>query len=248
MDPRVAEMEARGIRRLAHRGAYEAKTFAARSPLAAIPLARLRGHGALLAPDTELLIEGFPRSANSFAVAAFVMAQGRDVKVAHHTHAPGHVLSAVRARCPSLILIREPDESALEVVVARPTRTVRQALRGWVRFYRPLVPASASVVIGAFPDVTSSFGSVIRRVNLRFGTTFAEFAHTDEMVQVCFQAMDAYWRDRVGSSEVLERLVGRPSALREELKDSLRPRLDDPRLAGLRAEANALYRRFASPA
>jgi hypothetical protein len=211
-------------------------------------MARLRGHGVLLAPDTDLLIEGYPRSANSFAVAAFQMAQDGQVRVAHHVHAPAHVLSAVRAGCPALVLVREPEEAALEVVVARPTRTVRQALRGWIRFYRPLVSASAGFVIGSFSEVTVDFGSVIRTVNQRFGTVFREFTHTEERVQACFEAMDAYWRERVGRGEMLERLVGRPSPLRDELKETLRPELDDRRVARIRAEAHELYRRFVTPA
>ena len=48
----------------------------AQHPLLALPAARLRGHGVVLSPRTEVVIEGYPRSANSFAVAAFRLALG----------------------------------------------------------------------------------------------------------------------------------------------------------------------------
>ena len=42
----------------------------------------------LYSKETELVIEGFPRSANTFAVLAFDYAQPDDVKLAHQLHAP----------------------------------------------------------------------------------------------------------------------------------------------------------------
>jgi len=45
----------------------------------------------LVTKDTEIVIEGYPRSANTFAVVAFLLAQGHPVKIAHHLHvSSGH--------------------------------------------------------------------------------------------------------------------------------------------------------------
>ncbi len=120
------------------------------------------------------------------------------------------------------------------------------SLRHAVGFYDPLLPRRSSFVVGAFPEVTTDLGAVIRRVNERFGTTFAEFHHTPENQQAVFDAMDAYWRERVGASEELERRVGRPSRERERMKEQLRPELEADDLAELRARARALYRAFTS--
>ncbi|RMG27959.1 MAG: hypothetical protein D6732_19595, partial [Methanobacteriota archaeon] len=40
----------------------------------------------LIGARTEIVIEGYPRSANTFAVVAFRLAQNRPVKIAHHLH------------------------------------------------------------------------------------------------------------------------------------------------------------------
>ncbi len=241
---RLAGRLASGARTLASRSAYEAKTLVARSPGLAVRAARARGHGVLVDPATDILIEGYPRSANAFAVAAFRHAQGREVRVAHHTHAPAHVLAAIRAGVPALVLIRDPAECVLEFVIVRPHLTVRQALRGWVRFYAALLPHRAEFVVGPFPEVTSDFGAVIRRVNERFGTSFREFEHTEANVRALFRHMDDYWRDRLGPGHSIEPFVGRPSEERERWKAQMRADYAATP-SPLRERAGALYRALA---
>src|SRR5205814_3293356 len=93
---------------------WEVRTFLGRYPAIALPLLRARGGDGFLAPirdETEVVIEGFPRSGNTFAVAAFHYAQRpRDVKIAHHAHVPAQLLSAVRLGLPAVVLVRDPEE------------------------------------------------------------------------------------------------------------------------------------------
>jgi hypothetical protein len=236
--------EGGSARTVADRALYEAKTIVAAHPWLVVTVARLRDRGEVVRPNTDILIEGFPRSAQSFAVAAFHLAQGREVAVAQHTHAPGHVLAALRLGVPSLVLVRAPEEAVLEFAIARSTLTLRQTLRGWVRFYQPLLPHRGRFVIGSFDDVTTDFGAVIRRVNDRFGTAFKEFDHTEENVRECFRQMEAYWRRVLGSDRSVERYVGRPSEERDLLKEEIRWAYRARIPAALRTRAAALYRSF----
>ena len=116
--------------RKAGQALYELMTVVGRYPALALPAARNRRHGTLLQDDTEILIEGYPRSGNSFAVAALARAQARPVRIAHHAHVPGHVIAAARAGVPALVVIREPAEAVVEFVLVKPVVTVAQALRG----------------------------------------------------------------------------------------------------------------------
>jgi len=229
------------VGRLVSCGLYEAKTLVAMYPAVAMPLARMRGHGVLLDQRTDIVIEGYPRSANAFTVAGFTMAQEQPVQVAHHVHAPAHVIAAVRAGLPSLVLLREPEEAVLRLVVRKQTVTIEQALRGYVRFYRPLVRWRHGFVIGRFSDVTTDLGAVTRRVNERFGTEFAEFDHTPENAKACFDAIDRNWRVRVDSAELLERYVNRPSEVRRRWVAALAPAYRAPGLRLLRREAERLH-------
>lgn len=227
---------------------YELQTLVAQRPRLALPLARFRGHGVPFGPGTEIVIEGFPRSANSFAVAAFARAQGRKPQIAHHVHAPAQVIAAAKAGTPAIVLIRDPEDAVLEYVVKKPAITIGQALRGYARFYEPLVRYRSGFVAGVFDEVTKDFGTVIRHVNERFGTTFREFEHTEENARATLEEIDAYWRGIVGPGKQLEIIVGRPSAVRDEMKEQLRRIYRDRRLARARRRAGVVYRRIASQA
>jgi hypothetical protein len=213
-----------------------------------MPIAKRRNHGVLVGRDTEVLIEGFPRSANSFSVAAFELAQGRPTIIAHHLHAPAHVIRATRLGVPAIVLIREPEEAVLEFLLIRRELSLEQVFRGYVRFYEPLLVGTADYVVGPFDEVTQDFGSVIARVNERFERSFRLFDHTEENVAVCFSAMERYWASRIGGGPDLERFVGRPSPLRDQWKAELRREIQGPRLEALRTRARDVYRTFAGSA
>jgi hypothetical protein len=234
------------VRNAANRLLYEGKTILARSPTLALPVARLRGHGEPFDPHVDIVIEGFPRSANSFAVHAFRVAQDRPVRIAHHLHAPAQVIAAVRTRVAAITLIREPEDAVLEFVIAKGYLSVRQALRGYLRFYSALLPYRDRVVVGPFREVTSDFGQVIAKVNAMFGTRFLEFDHTDDNVRSAFAAIEADWATRLPPGVAFERKVGRPSKIREGLKEELGEEYRARGLSDLRERAERLRGAFVS--
>lgn len=61
----------------------------------------------LVNEDTDIVIEGYPRSANTFAVAAFEITQGKPVKIARHTHAVAQLKRATRLKKPTLVIINQ---------------------------------------------------------------------------------------------------------------------------------------------
>jgi hypothetical protein len=224
---------------------YGLKTLVAQYPALALPVARLRrGHGEVVSRDTEIVIEGFPRTGSSFAVAAFRRAQGRPVKVAHHVHAPAQVMVAVRRRIPALVLIRSPEDSVLSLVIRNPEISITQALTGYERFYRSLLPMKPQFESATFDEVVEDFGKVIDRINDRYGTDFARFAHTDANAAAVLAEIEEDYLTRDPPGERFERIVPRPSEERRRLKEELRSQYGNPTLNGLRARAESLYERF----
>jgi len=61
----------------------------------------------LVTEDTEIVIEVYPSSANTFAVAAFLLVQGRSVRIERHLLVPAQVIQTVRWGIPTIILIRK---------------------------------------------------------------------------------------------------------------------------------------------
>ncbi len=227
------------------RRVFEAKSLASLVRPLAMPIARARGHGVVVDRHTHLLVEGFPRSANSFTVAAIQMAQPAPIRIAHHLHAPAHVLEAARLGVPALVLVRHPDDAVLLLHLARPALTLPQILRAYARFYTMLARRRDSFVVATFDRVSTDLGTVVAELNQHFGTSFLAFRHTEENVQACFDAMDAYWRARVGNGEALERSVGRPSIWRDRRVEEMRPLLDGPSLRAPRARAVTAYEALA---
>jgi len=208
-----------------------------------LPFARrkygVRGLTRVVSPDTDLVIEGYRRSGNTFAVMAFESGQGGGLELAHHLHAPAQIKAAARWGVPSLLVIRPPEQTVISEVIFQPGITLRQSLRSYIRFHRSLLPYRNGIVIATFHDVTSNFGDVIERLNTRYGTSFAPFEHTEKNVSRCFEAIEARHRTRFG--RVVEERIARPSVARDRSKRELMAAYRQASLRGLRVRAEYLY-------
>lgn len=234
-----------GSGRLLAAARWELRTLLGRYPTVALPLLRARRGNGFLAPirdETEVVIEGFPRSGNTFAVAAFHWAQlPRDVKIAHHAHVPAQLLSAVRLGLPAVALVREPEECVLSMVVREPALGVGGVLRGWVRFHEPLVGVRDRMTVATFGEATTDVAAIVRRVNERFGTRFREFEPTPENLAAVRELIDRGDRNTFGTDEGVRRGGGLPGEGRERLKDELRAAYRVDGLARLRSRADELF-------
>jgi hypothetical protein len=134
----------------------------------------------VVTPHTELVVDGYTRSATTYAVYAIQLAQPRPVRMAHHLHAPAQIVAAARWGVPTILLVRDPEGAVLSQVVREPGVTVRDALVSWRRFYQAALRRRGAFVVGEFGRVTTDIGGVIRDLNHRFGTSFAEFERTEE--------------------------------------------------------------------
>jgi hypothetical protein len=231
-------------RTLWHRTRREVRTFVGRWPAVASRFTT----GEFPTEATELCIEGFLRAGNTFSVIAFQHAQPEAVSVAHHVHAGGAVIAAVRMRTPTLVLIRAPEQSVLSYVVRWPELTIGQALRGYVRFYRPLLPYRDGFVVGRFEEVTSDLGRVIRRVNKRFDTSFVPFEPTEANLRAVREEMDRWDANTYRRGGHVELGRGRPTEEKESRKAELLERYRAPSVSRLRERAERLYKTFATDA
>lgn len=200
-------------------------------------------HTGVVGDGTEVVIEGYPRCGNTFAVVAFQLAQGKTVEAAHHLHAEAQIVGAVRAGLPTVLLIRDPEQAVVSNArsFGYPLRT---ALRDYVVFYRRVLPHHEGFVVADFHDVTTDFGAVIDRVNSRFGTDFESFDHTTEATEQCFEVIDEFYRRTAPEPG---RTVARPSSQRQAGKQELRDAFRAPALRALREEAYRLYRTLSPP-
>jgi len=197
----------------------------------------------LAGPDTDIVIEGFPRSGNTFAVAAFLVANGRTVRIGRHLHGAPHVLRAVRYGLPTLVLVRKPADAVPSYLVRRPSLTPEDALLEYLDFYRTAWRVRDGFVVGLFDDVVSDYGAVLHAVDDRFGTHFARWEPTEENQAAAFALVEEM-NLRECQGRLVETHVGRPSAERTDRNHEIRSRMREARAQRLLTEADDLYTRY----
>jgi hypothetical protein len=179
----------------------------------------------LVQPESDIVIEGFPRSANTFAYHAFLYAQEEtwDGHVGHHLHAASQLITAVKWDVPAVLLLRHPRDAVLSLLIRNPNLSARTALQGYVDYHEACLSIADDVVIGAFETVTSAFGEVIEAVNRRYDTSFTVFQHDTEAEEAVFERIEwvASNVDTAGSKG-----IARPTKKKDTLKRKRARELD----------------------
>lgn len=207
----------------------------------------------IIGRDTEIVIESYPRSGNTFSVTAFEMAQGRELRRANHLHAPAQVVLAAKMRIPCVVLIRNPADAILSHRIRFPHIPLKQCLVDYVRFYKTVLPYRDRYLLVRFESATRNFGAVIDALNRKFETNFATFDHTPENERECFALVQKRYEERFGGGQsIAEAIHSRPSAEKARMKDATRTEFaaefDRDEFASLRREANHLYEILAARA
>lgn len=196
----------------------------------------------LVGRGTDLVVEGYPRSSNSFTVAAFRYAQKRPVRIAHHVHVPAQVVRAAALSIPCLVLLRDPVQAILSHGAFTPDVSLAQIVRGYELFYARILPLRDRYVLASFEETTADLGAVIDAVNRRFGTNFQRFEHTQENVDAVLKGMQERAQRREGERWTLRSSV--PTDVRNSRKEALEAELFSPALATPLKRAQAVYERM----
>jgi len=125
----------------------------------------------IISKETDICIEGFQRSGNSFFFRVFKK-YNREVAIAHHIHASVQILKAIDYKIPAVVLIRKPADAIASLLTWDHTLRLDIAIRAYVDFYKTLLPYKNDVVLAKFEEATSNPSWVIDVVNRRFDTDF----------------------------------------------------------------------------
>jgi hypothetical protein len=194
-------------------------------------------------PTDQIVIDGFPRSANTFSARAFVFANP-DVAASHHMHAPANILLAVRYGIPTVVVIRRPVDAVLSEVIREPRKRLRRGLLEWNSFYETVLPVLDRVVVAEFGTVTTDYSVVIDEVNRRFGTDFTPYRNSVDADEAVFASIEAGARSRGKSGTRLESQVPRPSQERAARKAEFVAALARPELRPLVDRAQSVYAEY----
>lgn len=222
------------------------------NPWIFLPLSKVRPslHGSedparAVSRKTEIVIEGFPRSGNTFAVVAFRQAQQRKVEIAHHLHAGAQIKRAAKLGLPAIVLIREPSDAVLSVAAKDQDVSISWALSSYIRFYSAVLPHLDKAVVAPFANVTSDFAGVIRQVNVQYGTNFREFVPSEDALYMVQQSVERLGhQDSIYTGRDYRLSVGFPTEERQRAKEARRTEYLDEHNKLLRVKAESIYHRI----
>jgi hypothetical protein len=197
----------------------------------------------IVRPGDDAVIEGFPRSANTFASAAFELSQPGEVRFGNHFHNPAQFILAKEYGIPAMLVLREPIAACRSYVLHSPGLTAAAALERYIAFHRPLLAIGDFVSVAPFEEVTTDFGQSILRMNRKFGCDFSAFVHTEENVRKAFATIEHRRSMRLAAGVVRDNplAVTVPTAEKGERKLEAGLHFENPDLADLKATAASCY-------
>jgi hypothetical protein len=225
------------------------RTVFQRSPLLHRAVARLRSRrfpSALVRRrSSKIVIEAYPRSANSISVRMFRAANpGIDrTEITHHTHSIQTVKYASKWGIPVLVILRNPIDAVSSSMIAYgnvsdPMITV--FLTKYIDFHKWLPSHCEGIVLARFEEVIGDgFREVCQRINANFGTSFATDFDARELRKRAEERIleDSPKRERPANIPI-------PSEERSLLLEQIKPRVAAHPLSG---RAQALYRELIEP-
>ena len=193
----------------------------------------------LVSKKTQIVIEGYPRCANTFMVIGFKMAQESEVEVAHHLHAPAQLLWGLKNGIPSVVLIRDPYAAIASNFIRDDGFSLQQCIDYYIAFYKPLVKNRASFVVAEFNKVIDNLPGVIDEINRKFTAEFSNFENFDKnKSEKIFSSIE-----KIGGDQK-EHKIARPSNDRKSRKKEIISRLElDDFNSGMK-EAVKLYQQL----
>jgi hypothetical protein len=139
--------------------------------------------------STDITVDGFQRSANTFAYVGFSILN-RDIKIAHHSHVSSQIIFSVKNNIPVLLLIRDPIDSIVSFYIFLneevPFKTI---INSWKNFYLPLIAHKKKIYVSDFDDTINNFEETIDNVNSFYNTNFKSKFNGENFKEEIFKAI-----------------------------------------------------------
>lgn len=129
---------------------------------------------------TEIVLDGFPRSANSYARFAFHVATGKPEILAGHAHSSQLLIWGAKEGIPAVVVARHPDQACASLYQMEQTVSLVRIFGAYATFHNRIsgLISRGEILLASFDEVVTDFGSVMQRVNTRFGTRFPKYSRS----------------------------------------------------------------------
>ena len=206
-----------------------------------------RGVSRQITDSTQLVIEGFPRSGNTFTTFAIGDACNHQITIASHVHQPSQIKNAIARGVPTVFVIRDPVFALASYLAWDQRFSASAVIREYCSYHRQLVPYADRFLICEFDEITSNISTVIERINRRYSLNIPPFDEGPSNVKRLFAQIE--WADKLVHPRLDPvRSVPGPHADRRKINEQMREALLHPSNATQLAVAQDLFAYFCNVA
>ena len=219
------------------------RKFLSRFPILFIFFYRFKYKLKVVNQDTDLVIEGFPRSGNTYAVASFLIAQPEPTIIASHIHEPAQVIYAVKNNIPCIVIIRKPKDAIISLIIREKSISLKEAIKMYISYYTTLLPYKNRFVIAHFSQVISNFPEIIKSVNTKYSKSFKLPSNTPEENSKVFLIVESMENaDNLGRG-IRDKYISLPNNVKILEKNRICYEISS---ASYLEEAEVVYKKFLS--
>lgn len=174
--------------------------------------------------DNDIVIDGFPRSANTFFVSHFEIAQNRPLSIGRHMHESWQIRFAEKNNIPCVILIRDPLSAVTSAMMRDPRARADTLLKNYIRLYENISRNRKRSILAPFQVVTTNPNSVIVQVNRTYGTEFKTLPEN----KISEVSREVATKDRTafGTREVDPTRAASPSSLKKKKGEQIKKNIE----------------------
>lgn len=178
---------------------------------------RLWARNRRIGEDVDLTVAGFPRVGNTYTGRLIQASAEHPVRMAHHFHAAAQVVTSANRGVPTVVLLRNPEDTVLSLCVAHPELWPWVGHLAYAVYHARLWPHRRRIVFVRFESTTADPARVIRELKERCGLPLRVDAGPDTEARILETIHEDY-----GTAPGQKRKVAAPSAEKERLKAALR--------------------------
>jgi hypothetical protein len=197
------------------------RSFCGRSPLLIQFIAMVRGFDDNVCSErSDIVIEAFPRSANTYCVAAFRTLSNDQLSIASHMHAAAQLQLAQRLKKPALLIVREPIDAIASLSIRRPLVKKSLLIKEYIAFHKkiyPLVNKGCLAVI-SFDSVVNNKKKLLEVAQDLLGDNVGCCGMSDDEFDRKVVALVEEMEQKDSGGSVRETHVARPSKERIKIK------------------------------
>jgi len=175
--------------------------------------------GQFCASTTDLCVEGFESSANTFTFNVLYCVRP-DLDIARHKHVVANLKRATDHGVPTIILFRDPDV-CIPSAVSRFRPSLSEAVQRYIYFYKYVIDEMKSdILLVSFEEMTQEVEETVRRIG-----SFADFEIDENRLEGVEERAKERIRRRTERRENTTERISLPKKDREQKKNEICSRL-----------------------